>query len=187
MTGQLKRSLLVAVALGMAVGAPSAYLLTLGHCFLPLRAFDYRDERIEVREYEGLGWYLVPSLTIIHRVQNALHPIIYPGRARMDAAIAKVESTWGPSFFESSGPNSEFQQVLQTMGYSFPPGCSAGVDTNGWRIVHYPSMLNRIERDLRLNRRRKPTPPNHAAAGNGAATLLFPAERQARPVPEPRR
>jgi hypothetical protein len=196
MNGRLKRRLLLLGALGVVIAAPLAYFLTLGHCFLPLEAFDYRNETIEVRQYEGLYWRAYRESTSITRALQAVRrvedKIVYSGRVRMDAAIAKVEATGSSSPFEMSGRNSLFQQVLETMGYAFPPGCSAGVDTNYvWRIVHYPSMLKRIEKDLRLKRHSRDlqvrgvvTSPNKRGAGNGAGALSFHVGHLERAVPD---
>jgi hypothetical protein len=197
MSPQIKQRLFVLGALGLVVAVPLLYLLTLGHCFLPLRAFDYRGERIEAREYEGLSWRMyreyTPWIRARENVRRVADRILYPGRSRLDAAIAKVERAHG-SYFTNSGPDSEIQRSLQAMGYAFPAGCSAGVETNNvYRVLHYPSMLNRIEKDLWLKRHSSSLPvgggpisPNHAASGNGAPTLLFHAGRQCRAVPEQR-
>jgi hypothetical protein len=195
MTPQIKQRLFVFEALGLVLAVPLLYLLTLGHCFLPLRLFDYRGERIEAREYDGLAWRMygeyTPWIRARENVRTVADRILYPGRSRLDAAIAKIERAHG-SYFTNSGPDSEIQQTLEAIGYAFPVGCSASVETNNvYRFLHYPSMLNRIEKDLWLKRHSSslsvgggPISPNHTALGNGAPTLLFHAARQFRAMRE---
>lgn len=129
MNTQLKRWLWFFGVLGVGIAAPLTYLLTLGHYYLPFESFDYRNETIEVREYDGLYWRFYTEKTRQTRVGAAIlrvsDKVFYPGRVRMDAEIVKV----GPSF-ELSGPNSSLQKTLQAMGYGFPPECTAGVESN---------------------------------------------------------
>ncbi len=190
MSKQFKRWLLFFGVLGAGIGAPLAYLLTLGHCYVPLEAFDYRNEETEVREYDGFYVRMYSESTRLSRACEGIlrlrDKIVYPGRMRLCAAIAKIEGGHG-SFFALSGPDSEMQQSLEAMGYAFPTGCSAGVDTNNvYRIKHYPSMLNRIEKDLGLKLHRRAS-PNKAAAGKAGTASLLAIEHRCPGLPEPGR
>jgi hypothetical protein len=169
----------------LPIAASVTYFFTLGHCFLPLGELDCRKESIETREYEQLVWYM-PKGRAAEIFQKVQRRVVYPGQYRMDRAIAAVEALpWG-----RSGAPPELQQVLEAMGYHFLHGCSAEVviGQDRWRISHYPSMLNRIEKDLRFNRApRHPGSPNKARAANPAMTSLFHAGRQWRGVADARR
>jgi len=128
----------------IAVVFMAAYIVTLGHIFLPFRDFNHHNEKIEIRVYSA---FVIPSSS--DTMRDALHRlgwrIQYPGRAGFLAAAEKLQT---------SAPNQshELQEVFEALGYPFPPGCyaSSGDIVSGWRISNYPSVLDRIERDLNL-------------------------------------
>ena len=70
------------------------------------------------------------------------------------------------------------QKSLEEMGYKFPNGCSASSGEGGTRIQHYPSMLNRMERDLNLR-------CVSVTALDPAGQLIEKMKRAARTNPQP--
>jgi hypothetical protein len=112
------------------------YLLSYGHFFLPLPASShFSNEKIETR---GFHPFLVPQNT------GLLWRLEYPGRARLIDASKEIHA--------KNNVQSGLQLTLEKLGYVFPPGCRAdsGDYVPGWYITHYPSILDRIQKDFRL-------------------------------------
>ena len=132
----------------------TAYLLTAGHCFLPLTSLACPGkEPIEVREYQSFG---VPWLSVTrkpNRFRDAITIVVwllrYPGRAQLYATSDRLRTTKPYQVLM-------LHDSLKAMGYPFPPGCGSGVPDiqPGWRVTNYPSVLDRIEKDLELERLR---------------------------------
>ena len=123
----------------------AAYLLTFGHCFLPVpNSGKFANEPLEFRIYSPFSLPLQS-----HDFQGAYARVKWkvtrPGQARLFAVSQRLSQ----ADLDSDDP---FQKCLEKLGYTFPKGCkaSAGGDPPSWHITHYPSLLNRIERDLGL-------------------------------------
>jgi len=186
MNTRLKTRLLVLLA--AAILGPVMYLLSLGHCFLPLtRSANYQNEKLEMREY---GTFVIPSTarTIPATLKRVTWQITNPGRARLLATSERLEGA-------APNQNHTLQEVLEAMGYDFPPGCvaSAGDSVPHWRISHYPSMLRRIEKDLSLTAKYKESLdqddaplPNAQRGANGSQPFSSQTNRTS-PTAAPRR
>ncbi len=124
----------------------TAYLLTFGRCFLPPpNPNKFASEPLEFRMYSP---FALPLQS--HDLEGAYSRIKWkftrPGQARLFAVSKRLSQ----ADLDSDRP---FQRCLEKLGYAFPEGCRAtggGGDPPSWRITHYPSVLNRIERDLSL-------------------------------------
>ena len=144
MSARFRWTLTVFVASG--VMACAMYFLTLGHCFLPIGGpAQWQNERVEMRQYATWG---NPLPVLPGTIERLRWKVANPGRARALATLKRLSAT-------APNHNHTLQEVLEAMGYKFPSGCgaSAGDRPPGWRISHYPSMLNRIEKDFRLQAR----------------------------------
>ena len=142
--------LLAKIVVSVAVVAAAAvlYLLTFGHCFLPLGAVaHYKNERPEF-------WFFSPYPLVIpsssQTIAGSFDRLAWksaknPGMARLLAIAKRLET-------EAPKEDHELKELLEKMGYPFPTGCSAssGPESHGWRVTHYPSMLRRIQKDFRL-------------------------------------
>ena len=149
------RIVLVCGAIVLAILMATAYLLTLGHCFLPLSGLAYPGtEVVEVREYESFGVPWMSATRKPNRIRDAITKAVwtlrYPGRAQLCAVTDRLSTT-----------KPYYQQLmlhdgLKAMGYPLAPGCGSGVPDvqPGWRVTNYPSVLDRIEKDLKLERLR---------------------------------
>ena len=146
MSTSKKRILAVLCASAAAVALVIAsYLQTFGHCFLPMPGpATYANEKIEVREYHP---FFVPAIsdTFSDNMKEFGWRLEYPGRARLIAMAKKLEA-------DQSQKNHAAAEVYSALGYPFSPGCFVGVGdfTPHIRIANYPSILNRIENDLKL-------------------------------------
>jgi len=144
MTSRIRR---VAVGGVLAIFAvATVYLLTLGQCFLPHWGVEnHRNEQLEMREYSP---FILPARgnTVGGILGRVKWTVMYPGRAKVLSAAEMLQ-------MQAPKEDHNLREVLEKMGYSFPPGCAAssGDVVPGWRITHYPSVLNRIERDLHLS------------------------------------
>jgi len=124
---------------------PAAYLLTFGRCFLPAPdPSRLVAEPMEMRTYAPFELPL-QSDNMAGSYARIRWRFTRPGQARLFAASRRLSATKGQS-------DELLQGCLESSGYEFPPGCgaSAGGDPPRWSIWHYPSMLNRIQADLRL-------------------------------------
>ena len=142
-----KRLIKVLAPIAVVVAGALLYVLTVGHCFLPLPgATHYKDERLEFWSYTSYPLVMPPSSqTISGSLERLVWKVKHPGHARLLATAKRLEAT---------APNQDhgLREVLEAMDYEFPPGCSAssGDIVPGWRITHYPSMLRRIQKDFQL-------------------------------------
>jgi hypothetical protein len=122
---------------------PVAYFLTLGSCFLPApNPRRFVNEPLEMRIYPTFAIPL-QSRDLEGAYERLKWNFTRPGQARLFATGQRLAQ---------AHPNLDdpFQKCLEEFGYTFPKGCWAigGGDPPFFRITHYPSMLNRIERDL---------------------------------------
>jgi hypothetical protein len=144
--GNMSRSAKGWVALfAVVLFLPAAYLLTFGRCFLPLpNPNEFASEPLEFRMYSP---FVLPLQS--HDFEGAYARMKWkfscPGQARLFAVSQRLSKA-------NLGLDSPFQKCFEELGYTFPKGCTArgGGDPPSWRITHYPSVLNRIERDLSL-------------------------------------
>lgn len=129
----------VILALGMC-----GYLLTFGHCFLPLPSVhSFQNERIEMRIYPPGFEHPDESSSALTR---AVWVLTRPGQARLLGAAKRLAQA-------NPEPRSRgLYMTLKDLGYPFPQGCGArnGGDPPDWKIVHYPAILARFEKDLHL-------------------------------------
>ena len=66
--------------------------------------------------------------------------LLHPGQARLFNAWQKLLM-----------PDQGFQEALEELGYSFPTNCFASnPQEKSVSITHYPSMLQRIEKDMQM-------------------------------------
>ena len=143
MTKSFKRNAIISI---IAIAMCSAvYLFTLGHFFLPLGATEhYENEKLETWGYTTYPLVIRPTPANLPDVfKQAAWRISRPGQACLLATAER---------FQSAAPHQDhtLQEVLEAMGYKFPPGCGAscGDIVPDWRITHYPTMLRRIAKDL---------------------------------------
>jgi hypothetical protein len=142
-----KRAIKVLALIAVIIMGARLYLLTLGHCFLPLPGpAHYTNERLEFWCYSSYPLVMPSSAqSISGSFERAAWQIKHPGHARLLATVKRLEA---------AAPKQEprLQEALEAMGYDFPPGCgaSSGDIVPGWRITHYPSMLRRIQKDFQL-------------------------------------
>jgi hypothetical protein len=142
----------------------AAYVLTFGRCFLPLpNPNKFASEPMEFRKYSPFALPL-QSQDFEGAYARIKWKFTRPGQARLFAASQHLSQAG----LDSDSP---FQKCFEELGYAFPKGCraSGGGDPPSWRITHYPSVLNRIERDLNL----KPTYTERV--GRDASSLPNPA------------
>ena len=141
------------------------YLLTLGHCFLPLPGrTHYNNEKLEFWYYPPRDLALPPSPpTPFGTLEILAWQIKHPAQARLLATAERLEAA-------APKQHHGLQEVLQAMGYDCPPGCAAtsGDNDPGCRITHYPSMLRRIQRDFQLKVTHKLAPPSPEPAADGS-------------------
>ena len=157
MTKSLKRNAIISI-IGILVCC-TVYLFTLGHFFLPLDAnAHYGNEKLETWGYTTYPLAIRPKPANISDIlQQVIWKISRPGQARLLATAARLRSA-------APDQDHTLQEVLEAMGYKFPPGCHAsggGDNSPGWHITHYPSMLSRIAKDLhfRVTSREPGEPP----------------------------
>ena len=134
----------------MLILAPGGYFLTFGHCFLPLpKSQEFGGETIEIRDYEE---FVPPpeSDTFTGALARARWRFTCPGQVRF------VEAARAPTPFGNSLPPG-LQLALMHLGYEFPHGCFAATEPANsiggvcrWRIAHYPTVLDRIQKDLNV-------------------------------------
>jgi hypothetical protein len=142
-----KRLIKVLAPIAVIVAGAVFYLLTIGHCFLPLPgSTHYKDERLEFWCYSSYPLVMPQSSqTVSGSLERLAWEVKHPAHARLLATAKRLEA---------AAPNQDhgLRQVLEAMGYDFPPGCgaSSGDIVPGWRITHYPSMLRRIQKDFQL-------------------------------------
>ena len=127
--------------------AVGTYFLTFGHCFLPRpKTHGFAGESIEIRDYESSE---IPSEagTFDGWLARTKWKLTCPGQVRLLEA-GKIPP---PDSF------SWLQTMLTRLGYDFPHGCFAtDVEPHSigktfkFRIAHYPSVLNTIQKDLNL-------------------------------------
>ena len=166
-----KRLVRIVVSVAVVAAGAVLYLLTFGHCFLPLGVTEcYKNERPEFWVFSPYPLVMPSSsATIAGSFDRLAWSIKNPGMARL-LAIAKR--------LEAEAPNEDhgLKELLEKMGYPFPTGCSAssGHESHGWRVTHFPSMLRRIQKDFQLtNTWREPigphgdTSPNPQGGANG--------------------
>ena len=146
MTSPAKRILVVFCAISAVICLLVAgYLQTFGHYFLPMPTPPtYANEKIEEREYSP---FAIPAAadTFPTAMKEFGWPLKYPGQARLIAMAEKLKA-------EHPGEDFTLKDVFERLGYPFPTGCSAstGELVPHWRIANFPTVLNRIERDLKL-------------------------------------
>jgi hypothetical protein len=133
--------LLAALILVLAAG----YFSTIGHCFLPHRNPEtFLGEQLEVRTFSG---FVIPdrSKTLAGLFARIKWRLLRPGQVRLLAAAEKIEQ-------EKPGADHVLKTALEQLGYGFPSGCYARSGDNlPMEITHYPSALNRIQKDLHLD------------------------------------
>jgi hypothetical protein len=182
MTKPWKRQ--AAVSLIAIAVASTAYLLTLGHFFLPFGATAfYEKEKLDTWEYTTYPLAIQPKpADLTDALKRAAWKIARPGQVCLLATAERLQA---------AAPNQDhsLQEVLEAMGYKFPPGCHATTVeiVPCWRITHYPSMLRRIAKDLhfRVTWRAPAEPagderPNPAVQRTGASRSA--GETNQRPV-----
>ena len=171
-TGKSKPALFRAfLILGCAVMLAALYLLTIGHCFLPMPNVDsFTKERVEIRRYS----LVVPSQaqTLEGIYQRTKWRFLNPGQDRLFRVAMQIDRA------DPVVDKNLLQKSLVEMGYKFPNGCWASSGEGGTRIQHYPSMLNRMERDLNLR-------CVSVTALDPAGQLIEKMKRAARTNPQP--
>src|SRR5580765_7912045 len=170
-TGTSKAALFRAfLILGCAVMLAALYLLTIGHCFLPMPNVDsFTKERVEIRRYILVMPSQAQTLEGIY--QRTKWRFLNPGQDRLFRVAVEIDR---------ADPHTDnlLQKSLVEMGYKFPNGCRASSGEGGTRIQHYPSMLNRMERDLHLR-------CVSVTALDPAGQLIEKMKRAARTNPQP--
>jgi hypothetical protein len=148
----------------VALFLTAAYLITFGRCFLPVpNPNKFANEALEFRMYSPFALPL-QSHDFEGAYARSKWRFTRPGQARLFAVSQRLSQA-------NLDLDSPFQKCLEELGYTFPKGCraSGGGDPPSWRITHYPSVLNRIERDLSLK-------PNYIeGVGRGGGSLPNPA------------
>jgi len=100
----------------------------------------YAGEEIEMRKYVLFPVWNSRDSPLHH----FLRQILEPSEARVIAARARAQKKTSNAV---PGP----QAIFEELGYKFPPGCY--VEPAGGALIdiaHYPSMLERMERDLKI-------------------------------------
>jgi hypothetical protein len=164
-----KRLTKILIPIALVVAGVALYLLTLGHCFLPLPG-PTQNEKLEHWRYSSYPLVMpASSQTISGSLERLVWKVKHPGHARLLATAKRLEA---------AAPNQDhdLQEVLEAMGYNFPPGCgaSSGDIVPGWTVTHYPSILRRIQKDFQLKVTWKepsghdePSSPNQQGGANG--------------------
>jgi len=134
------------LALGIfAIAALAACLAGAKHSATMPEFGIYKGEKIVTRRYPAsFSVGLESWVSVGAAFRDVRWRLANPGHARMISAAAKLEK---------KSPNGVFtpQQVLEELGYKFPPGCYFRASVgNCWEAAHYPSMLKRIETELDL-------------------------------------
>jgi hypothetical protein len=126
------------------------YLLTIGHCFLPLpNTNGFTNERFELRSYRGSEGESVKTDTLAGAYDRLKWRLLNPGQVRLCAAMEQV-------FDDAKRGNDRkpvddfFKPALEKLGYQFPKPCTAYWAHHRLFIIHHPSVLNRIESDLNI-------------------------------------
>jgi len=130
-------------------GIVAAIILIIGSWFgvsqLTLLSFpnieEYSKEPIEVRRYNA---FLIPrdGTDLSARMDQVMWHLTRPGQARL------IESA------RLSGAD-DMKSSFESLGYQFPSGTSitsGGCTSPGWTIRHHSSVLDHIERYLKVAR-----------------------------------
>lgn len=149
--------LLCAVLVGWAT---ASYLCTVGHCFLPIpKPTNFEGQTMQIRTYAPLK--KPPNSGPLARLG---FQITRPGQARLLSLGGEMAKT-------SVNYDTGLQKVQERLGYSFPQGCWAGTRGGALMIQHYPSMLDRIQKDMHLSlASADPDPAVEQVADPGGAT-----------------
>ena len=131
----------LAVFLSAAVVLVAIYFLTIGSVYLPwAKPTSFAGEKIEIRCYSPLMLPLETN-SLEGMWARTKWKLLFPGQARLVAALKSPQ-----------GQARGLQGSFEALGYSFPDNCfvqSRHHPPDVW-IAHYPSMLTRIESELRI-------------------------------------
>ena len=88
-----KRLIKVLAPIAVVVAGALLYVLTVGHCFLPLPgATHYKDERLEFWSYTSYPLVMPPSSqTISGSLERLVWKVKHPGHARLLATAKRLE------------------------------------------------------------------------------------------------
>jgi hypothetical protein len=134
------------LALGIsAIAVLAACVIGMAHRATVPKSGVYKGEQIVTRLYYGsfpMGaeqWVSVGAA-----VRDVRWRLAHPGHARLLSGVARMEKKSPKGGFTG-------QQVLEELGYKFPPGCYFVAAPGGsWAAAHYPLMLKRFEKELDL-------------------------------------
>jgi hypothetical protein len=130
-------TLLCAALLSLAA---AWYLSGAGYWFLPFpKPSNFKGQTMEMRTYASLR--LPPT----EGFPGLRYQVAHPGQAKLFAVAAEMAKA-------SPHHRVGWQKVLESLGYKFPEGCWAATSevVPCLMIQHYPSMLDRIQKDLHL-------------------------------------